>query len=99
VARHSRTGRAGTRLAGPTHGRGVTPSILAVTSELPWPLTAGGRLRTYHLLRQLAAEFRVRLVAGVPHDQREHVDALAATGILVRPAFLPPRAPLAESGR
>jgi len=77
----------------------VTPSILAVTSELPWPLTAGGRLRTYHLLRQLAAEFRVRLVAGVPPDQRDHVDALAASGILVRPAFLPPRAPLAESGR
>ena len=77
----------------------MTPSILAVTSELPWPLTAGGRLRTYHLLRQLAAEFRVRLVAGVPLDQREHVDALAASGILVRPAFLRPRAPLAESGR
>jgi glycosyltransferase involved in cell wall biosynthesis len=77
----------------------VTPSILAVTSELPWPLTAGGRLRTYHLLRQLAAAFRVRLVAGVTEDQRAHVDGLATSGIVVRPAFLPPRAPLAESGR
>jgi hypothetical protein len=74
----------------------VTPSILAVTSELPWPLTAGGRLRTY-LLRQLAAEFRVRLVAGVPHDQ-QGTSMRSRTGILVRPAFPPPRAPLAESG-
>ncbi len=37
-------------------------SILAVTSEPPWPLDSGGRLRTYHLLRRLARDHDVRLV-------------------------------------
>ena len=31
------------------------PSVLAVTSELPWPLNTGGHLRTFHLL---AAEYK-----------------------------------------
>jgi polysaccharide biosynthesis protein PslH len=46
----------------------VSASILAVTSQVPWPLDRGGHLRTYHLLRALAKHFRVRLVAGAgPH--------------------------------
>ena len=38
------------------------PSVLAVTSEVPWPLNSGGHLRTFHLLRTLAQRFDVRLV-------------------------------------
>jgi len=41
-------------------------SILAVTSELPWPLNTGGHLRTFHLLRTLARKNRVRLVVPWP---------------------------------
>jgi polysaccharide biosynthesis protein PslH len=37
-------------------------SILAVTSEVPWPLDSGGHLRTFHLLRALASRMNVRLV-------------------------------------
>jgi len=38
-------------------------TLLAVTSEPPWPLNSGGHLRTYHLLRNLARVFRVTLVS------------------------------------
>jgi len=37
-------------------------SVLAVTSEPPWPLDSGGHLRSFHLLRMLASRFDVRLV-------------------------------------
>jgi glycosyltransferase involved in cell wall biosynthesis len=77
----------------------VKPSILAVTSELPWPLTSGGRLRTFHMLRELTQDFQVRLVAGVDSDCREGVETLQRAGILVRAVSLRPRSALAESRR
>ncbi len=40
------------------------PAILAVTSQLPWPLDSGGHIRSFHLLRALARRFNVRLVTG-----------------------------------
>lgn len=36
--------------------------VLAIASEIPWPLDSGGHLRIFHLLRALAARFNVRLV-------------------------------------
>ena len=33
----------------------VRPSVLVITSELPWPLNTGGHLRTFHLMQALAA--------------------------------------------
>ena len=44
------------------------PSVLAVTSEVPWPLNSGGHLRTFHLLRTLARRFDVRLVEDAGFD-------------------------------
>ncbi len=38
--------------------------VLAVSSEVPWPLDSGGHLRSYHLISALAQRFRVTLVAG-----------------------------------
>jgi glycosyltransferase involved in cell wall biosynthesis len=75
------------------------PSVLAVTSELPWPLDTGGHLRTFHVLHSLARDFRVRLVAAMTADQRPRADALAESGIQVRPAVVPRRRLLAEGGR
>lgn len=59
-------------------------SVLAITSEVPWPLDSGGHLRTYHLLRQLAAEHDVTLV--VPGQERGDVqfDAIREAGIRLR---------------
>ena len=42
------------------------PSVVAVTSQVPWPLDSGGHLRTFHVLRQLAT----RLVQRIHGEQR-----------------------------
>jgi glycosyltransferase involved in cell wall biosynthesis len=74
-------------------------SVLAVTSELPWPLDTGGHLRTFHLLRALARSFDVRLVVAVQRGQGEAVAALEANGVRVRPALVQPRLFLGEALR
>lgn len=68
------------------------PSLLAVTSEPPWPLNSGGHLRTFHLLRKLANHRRVRLVTSVAPGQESALEALRENGIEVCPAFVGPRA-------
>src|SRR6478609_3967732 len=72
------------------------PSLLAVTSELPWPLDTGGHLRTFHLLRSLAARFRVRLVTSGSVDQEDAVENLRRNGIAVVTAPATPRNPVKE---
>ena len=59
-------------------------SVLAVTSEPPWPLDSGGHLRSYHLLRMLASRFDLRLVTPV----RGSIDA-SATGALAAQSIQP----------
>jgi glycosyltransferase involved in cell wall biosynthesis len=61
--------------------RDTRPSVLAVTSEIPWPLDRGGHLRTYHLLRALATTFRVRLIAPTSAPDAEAGHALRGAGI------------------
>ena len=53
------------------------PSLLAVTSEVPWPLSSGGHLRTYHLLLSLARRFDVRLVVPAALDEDKGLVALS----------------------
>ncbi len=77
----------------------LAPSVLAVTSELPWPLDTGGHLRTFYLLRAVARRFRLRLVAPVAAGQEEHADELRRHGIQVCPAFVAPRKPWREALR
>src|SRR4029078_13699825 len=60
------------------------PTLLAVTSELPWPLASGGHLHTYHLLASLARRFDVRLVVPSSADEAGGRAALARAGIFVR---------------
>ena len=67
------------------------PSILAITSELPWPLDRGGHLRSFHLLRGLAADFDLRLVAPIEPGQESLVPALSAEGIRVCAVPVGPR--------
>jgi glycosyltransferase involved in cell wall biosynthesis len=66
-------------------------SVLAVTSELPWPLDTGGHLRTFHLLRALAERFHVRLVCATLPGQDESIEHLRETGIQVCPVKTSPR--------
>jgi polysaccharide biosynthesis protein PslH len=74
-------------------------SILAVTSQAPWPLDRGGHLRTYHLLRALAASHHVRLVAPASGAAEDAVQALADVGIDLRLAPVRPRSPWREAVR
>jgi glycosyltransferase involved in cell wall biosynthesis len=63
------------------------PSVLAVTSEVPWPLDSGGHLRTYHLLRALARRMEVRLVVPAAPD-RVGVSRAALRGAGVQPSVV-----------
>lgn len=80
-------------------GQSGALSVLAVTSELPWPLDTGGHLRTFHLLHALAQRFSVRLVVPVRPDQREAVKALDHRGLETVPVETGPRRRLREAGR
>lgn len=66
-------------------GRRDRPSLLAVTSELPWPLDCGGHLRTFHLLRALSRRFDVRLVAAAASPAIPDIRALEQAGVTVVP--------------
>lgn len=74
-------------------------SILAVTSEPPWPLNSGGHLRTFHLLRSLSQRFRVRLVIPVPRGGGSVIDALERAGMIVVPVEMEPRSSWNEACR
>ncbi len=73
--------------------------VLAITSELPWPLNTGGHIRTFHLLRSLAEQFDVRLLTVVEADGVEHLEQLRSVGIDVRAAIVGPRRPWTEATR
>ena len=60
--------------------------VLAITSELPWPLNTGGHIRSFHLLRAIARRFDLRLIAGVDSPDDPGVAVLTDHGIAVAPA-------------
>lgn len=60
----------------------VPLSILAATSELPWPLDSGGHLRSFHLLSRLATRCDVRLVT--TGSDATAVGPLERSGVKVR---------------
>lgn len=74
------------------------PRSLAVTSELPWPLNSGGHIRSFHLLKALAAGTLLEFVCPVRRDQAEDVEALRARGIPVSAVPVGPRT-LSGEGR
>lgn len=74
--------------------------ILAVTSEPPWPLNSGGRLRTYHLLAALARAFEhVTLVVPAPRDDFDGRAAIERTGARLELVPVGPRSRLGELRR
>jgi len=74
-------------------------NLLAVTSELPWPLDSGGHLRTFHLLTHLARHVAVRLVVPVRPGQEAAVAELNGRGVRVVPVPVPSRTKLGEAKR
>jgi glycosyltransferase involved in cell wall biosynthesis len=83
----------------PVPGQPDSPAVLAVTSELPWPLDSGGHLRSFHLLRALAHRLDLRLVVPVPSHQAAELAALRDQGIRVVPVPVGPRTFATEVAR
>ncbi len=75
------------------------PRVLAVTSEAPWPLNSGGHIRSFHLMKALAAATDFRLVCPVAPGHAAGIEALRAAGIDVRPAPVPARSKWGEAKR
>lgn len=73
--------------------------VLAITSELPWPLNTGGHIRSFHLLRAVARRFDLRVIAGVETADHEGLAVMRDQGITVLPAVTGPRQPMDEAFR
>lgn len=71
--------------------------MLAVSSEMPWPLTSGGHLRTFHLLRSIAKRFRVHLLVPALSGDTEGTSALAREGIRAEAVPTTARGPLVDA--
>lgn len=73
--------------------------VLAVTSEIPWPLDSGGRLRTFHVMKALSEAHDLQLVVPVTPLQAGHVQALGKQGIGIMPVPVVPRTKWSEARR
>lgn len=74
--------------------------ILVVAPYLPWPADFGGALRIYHLVRQLALDHEVVLVAPATEGERDHALALGEIcDITTVPAAWTPRQPPGRTKR
>jgi len=77
----------------------MAPRVLAISSELPWPLNTGGHLRTFHVLKALASAYDVRLMVPSDGHDRDAIDALMKHAIRVIPVPVPARRTFAEVKR
>lgn len=75
------------------------PGVLAITSELPWPLNTGGHLRSFHILRSLATRFDLRVVTGVDSLSDPGIERLREEGIGVCPVVTGSRRAIGEAAR
>ncbi len=58
------------------------PKVLIITGALPYPLVTGAKIRTFNLMKALAAEFNIELLTVIASDDdKKHLDAIEATGI------------------
>ena len=77
--------------------------IAFVAVRVPYPLNAGGRIRSFHLLKQLARTQRVTLVTGIESEAEARAAAALQEQIpdlALRAARVPPRnAPIRAAAR
>ena len=74
-------------------------SILAITSELPWPLNSGGHLRSYHMLRAIGRGHSTRVVVPIRPGEEEAAELLRHEGWRLRTANIGPRGRKSEIRR
>ena len=75
--------------------------VVAITSELPWPLDSGGHLRSFHILSAIARRFPTVLVSPVENHSHAHlaIEALRGAGIEVDAVPVGRRTPIREAAR
>lgn len=91
-----------TGITTPTPGRGLvgrTRSVLAVTGQMPWPLNTGGHLRTFHMLRAISRQHRLRLVVPMRPGEEEALSQLRQQGLTIRAVPVSQRTALSEARR
>lgn len=74
-------------------------SLLAVTSEIPWPLDTGGHIRSFNILKALAGRFHVTLVAPVDSAGKAEEGVFRGMGIDFVGVAVGSRHPLGELKR
>jgi glycosyltransferase involved in cell wall biosynthesis len=74
-------------------------TILAITSELPWPLNSGGHIRSFHLMRALAREFDFHLVSVAKRSEADSIEVIKQAGIHLHVAKVGDRSKLREATR
>src|SRR5258708_847663 len=62
------------------------PAIMAITSQLPWPLDRGGHLRSFHIMRSLARHFPLTLVTSLSSSDPVDLAPFLASGITLQSA-------------
>src|SRR5258708_13531738 len=62
------------------------PAIMAITSQLPWPLDRGGHLRSFHIMGALARHFPLTLVTSLPSSDPVDLAAFLDSGITLQSA-------------
>src|SRR5215475_4621015 len=65
--------------------------VLFITEFLPWPLNTGGRIRTYHILRQIALRHEVTLVTQKSPGDTAGEECLRALGVRLYSISLKPQ--------
>jgi polysaccharide biosynthesis protein PslH len=78
----------------------VPTRVLAITSELPWPLNTGGHLRTYHMLKALSRSgFEVSAAVPVQTYDAGADQALQSAGLRAQQIIVGARTLAGEAGR
>lgn len=74
-------------------------AVLAVTSEIPWPLDTGGHIRSFNILKALARRFDVALVAPVNAADKAAEGIFRSQGVELVGVAVGRRHPLGELQR
>lgn len=74
-------------------------TLLAITSEPPWPLDSGGHLRTFNLLDALAAHFDVHLICPASENRITSSGLPQDSACTIECVTVPDRTLLGEAGR
>lgn len=75
------------------------PRLVAITSEIPWPLNSGGHIRSYHLLKAISRMTPVSVLVPTDATRADLPAQLASGNLQVTQIHVGSRSALGEAGR